>query len=109
MDAESAAAMWEESNMNLRSQCIILRHLALSFRRRLTVPESKIRALELGVLPPITGSVEIRKETIRFWYMRIEEAIKHRLKLEINILAQSFFHAQGYDCIDVVFGGDHGQ
>ena len=68
MDAESAAAMWEESNVALRGQRIILHHLAFCFGRRLTAPENFIQALELvGVLPPITGSVEIVKEAIRFW------------------------------------------
>jgi hypothetical protein len=59
MDAESAVAMWEEANCNLRQQRIILRHLSNHFGRRLTVPERKLRELEEGTLLPITDSVDI--------------------------------------------------
>jgi hypothetical protein len=40
MDAESACAMWEEANVQLWGQQIILRHLANFFGCCLTVPES---------------------------------------------------------------------
>lgn len=66
MDAESAAAMWEEANINTWQQRTILRHLACYFGRRLTVPLSKIRELEEGALMPKTSSVNVngKKYTI---------------------------------------------
>jgi len=39
MDAESSCAMWEEANVALRGERIILRHLGKFFGRGLTVPE----------------------------------------------------------------------
>ena len=51
--------MWEEANVPLRGQRIILGHLASHFGHRLTVPEYKIRELESGALPPVADKVEI--------------------------------------------------
>jgi hypothetical protein len=42
MDAESSAAMWEEANVSLCGQQIILRHLTYHFGHHLTVPERKV-------------------------------------------------------------------
>jgi hypothetical protein len=77
MDAEAACAMWEESNVSIRSQRIILRHLANFFGQRLTVPESCIRDLENRALHPVTDSVDVDGEHITFWYRHIDEAIIH--------------------------------
>ncbi len=54
MNAYSACAMWEEANVPLRAQRVILRHLSNFFGRRLTVPERQIRELEAGALHPIS-------------------------------------------------------
>jgi hypothetical protein len=61
MDAESTCAMWEEANVALQGQRIILRHLGKFFGHRSTVPEQKIRELELGALLPI--SCQVREES----------------------------------------------
>lgn len=108
MDAETASAMWEEGNVPLRAQRIILRHLKAFFGRRITVPESKIRELENGALPPITDSNEIDNNTIHFWYKKIDEVICHRIKTELKYRGQDFFAKNGYDSLDIVLGGDHG-
>lgn len=71
MDAEAAAAMREEANMNCRQQCLILQHLACYFGRRLTMPLSKMRELEEGELMPTTDSVDIKGEKVYFWYIDI--------------------------------------
>jgi len=84
MDAEAACAMWEEANVGLRSQRIILRHLANFFGRRITVPESFVRELERGSLQPISGSVDVDGVGITFWYKKIDEAVVHRMKTEIK-------------------------
>jgi hypothetical protein len=63
MDAIAACAMWEEANMVLHGQMIILRYLSDYFGCQLTIPESKIREPERGALPPNnTGSVEINEK-----------------------------------------------
>jgi hypothetical protein len=46
MDAELACAMWEEDNIALNPQHIILWHSASFFGRQITVPERQIRELE---------------------------------------------------------------
>ena len=64
MDAYSACAMWEEANVPLWAQRIILRHLSNFFGWRLTVSERQIRELEAGALHPISDSVVVGRETI---------------------------------------------
>ena len=107
MDAESAAAMWEEANINTRQQRTILRHLACYFGRRLTVPLSKIRELEEGALMPTTSSVNVNGKKIHYWYKDIKEAVSHRLNLDG--VAYSYGYFTRFDSLDVVVGGDHGQ
>ncbi len=68
MDAESAAAMWEEGNVPLRAQRIILSHLKSFFERCIMVPERYIKELESSSSPPISGSAEIGRSKILFWY-----------------------------------------
>jgi len=67
MNAYSACAMWEEANVPLRAQRVILCHLSNFFGRRLTVPERQIRELETGALHPISDSVVVDKEAITIW------------------------------------------
>jgi hypothetical protein len=106
MDTESACAMWEEANVPLQGQRIILRHLANFFGRHLTVPESRIRDLERGAVPPISESAVIDGKTINYWYKPIDEAVMRHLEVEINGRGENFFDQ--FDSVDIVFGGDHG-
>jgi hypothetical protein len=108
MDAESAAAMWQEANCPIRTQRIILRHLFHFFGRRITVPEQKIRDLEQGAVHPITDSALIGGKEIFFWYKEIDEVIISRLKREVSCRGRAFFLRKGYNQVDIVFGGDHG-
>jgi hypothetical protein len=105
MDAETAAAMWEEANVPVRAQRIILRHIKKAFGRRITVPERKLKELEDGALPPISGSVNIGNDTIDFWYKRINDVICHRIQTELTH-GQDFI--KQFDSLDVVLGCDHG-
>ena len=52
MNAVTAAAMWQESNVNLRSQRTILRYLANEFGTRLVVPETEISKLRQNFVEP---------------------------------------------------------
>jgi hypothetical protein len=108
MDAEAAAAMWQEANCPVRAQRIILRHLFNFFGRRITVPEQRIRDLEDGNLRPITNSVAIDGSDIFFWYKKIDEVIINRVKKEVQCRGTSYFINQRYNEADIVFGGDHG-
>jgi ribosomal protein L35AE/L33A len=108
MDAYSACAMWEEANVPLRAQRVILRHLANFFGQRITVPERDIRELEAGATPPISGSIVIGAETITFWHRDIDQAVLNRLQTEFKCRGKEYFQAMGYDSIDIIFGADHG-
>ena len=53
MSATAAAAMWQESNISVRSQRIILRHMENEFGKRLVVPEKYIHKLGENFVPPV--------------------------------------------------------
>jgi hypothetical protein len=106
MDAESAAAMWQEANCPICTQRIILQHLFNQFGRRITVPEQRMKDLEVGNLPPTTSSVTLDGNEVFFWYKKIDEVTLNRVKMEVQRRGSTFF--LGYNPIDVVFGGDHG-
>ncbi len=72
------------------------------------VPEQKICELEVGALATIPGCVTVRGDSITFWYRKVDEAVKHRLKMGINSKGAQYFQQQGFNCAVVVFGGDHG-
>jgi hypothetical protein len=91
VDAVSSCAMWEESNVPLQGQCNILWHLASHFGCCLTVPENKIHELESGALPPVADKVEIGRETVTCWNRMIDEAVKHRLKIEVKHKGYRYF------------------
>jgi hypothetical protein len=91
MDAELAWAMWEEANVALHPQRIILRHLASFFGRRITVPEREIRELEQGTLSPIVDMAVINGEDINFWYKNVDEVISHRILIELKGRGRFFF------------------
>ncbi len=108
MDAHSACTMWEEANVPLRAQRVILRHLAQFFGRRITVPERKIRELEVGALQPISDSVVVDGEHVMYWYRKIDEVILDRLHTEFKSRGPNYFQQVGFNSIDIVFGDDHG-
>jgi hypothetical protein len=67
-----------------------------------------LRELELGTLLPICNSIDIGSTQIYFWYKKINEAIIHRIKLEVECRGAEFFRSNGFNEMDVVLGGDHG-
>ena len=62
MDAVTAAAMWQESNVSTRSQRIILRYLANEFGRRLVVPEAEISILGQNYVTPECNTFTLEKK-----------------------------------------------
>ena len=67
MDNISAAAMWQESNISLTSQRIILRYLSIFFGSRLVVPEYCIDKLgQDDVIPQCDFFISDHKKT-HFW------------------------------------------
>ena len=55
------------------------------------------------VLPTITRSVKLGKDTNRFWYREIDASIKYHLRQETQ-----GFDKQGYGCVGAIFGGEYG-
>jgi hypothetical protein len=55
-----------------------------AFGRRITVPERQLKELESGALPPISDSVEIGTERVKFEYKRINEVVCHRIETELR-------------------------
>jgi len=107
MDAESAAAMWEAANVNLKQQRIILKYMSVYFGRRLTVPESHIRELEEGALLPITGEYTTTdNKTVHYWYKDINSVVLHRL--ECIVKHHGVQHLALFDRIFIILGGDTG-
>jgi hypothetical protein len=94
LDAESAAAMWQEANCPIRTQRIILRYLFHFFGRRITFPEQKMIDLEQGAVHPITDSALIGGKEIFFWYKEIDKVIISRLKREVLCRGRAFFYAK---------------
>ncbi len=45
---------------------------------------------------------------ITFWYKKIDEAVVHRMKTEMDYRGREFFVHNGYNSADIIFGGDHG-
>ena len=64
MDAVTAAAMWQESNVSMRSQRVILRYMANEFGQRLVVPAAKISELGERFVKPKCDTFIIR---IKCW------------------------------------------
>jgi hypothetical protein len=100
--------MWEEGNVPLRAQRIILQHIKSFFGRCITLPERYLRELESGSLPPISDSVKVGRTQVHFWYKKIDEVVCHRVKTELKMRGQDFFTKKGYSSLDVVLGCDHG-
>ena len=106
MNAVSAAAMWEKSNISTCAQRIILRHLTNEFGSRLVVPEYEISALGENFVKLDCNSFLLHKRIIHYWTKSLidilETSLKHRFQL-------SSIDMNGLSGVDLVIGGDHGQ
>jgi hypothetical protein len=108
MDADSATAMWGESNVAHRSQRIILRCLKAFFGRWIIVPEVKIRELKYGALKPICDCTEVGNDMVHYWYKPLDEVVFHHIRTELKHRGQEFFKNNGHNTLDVILGCNHG-
>jgi hypothetical protein len=82
MDTESAAAMWEASNVSYKQERIILQYLTAYFGRRFTVPECKIRQLgKDAFMPKCDKCTTSSNKIIPYWYKEIDEVVMHHIKM----------------------------
>jgi hypothetical protein len=101
MDAYTAACMWSDANIPIRSQRIILRYIFGYFGFRLTCPQREIDKLASHLVLPIHGETKVGQEKISHWYRPIDDVV-------INLLENEWNHLD-FHRMDIVFGGDHGQ
>jgi len=99
--------MWEKANAPLQAECVILYHLAYSFGWYLTVPKRKIRELKASASCPICDSVVLDRESITYWYRKIDQAILDCLQAELKFREKKYFQKLGFNSINIVFGADH--
>ena len=64
MNAVTAAAIWQETNVNLRPQRTILKYLANELGTRLVVPETEISKLGQNFVEPKCGHFIMEKKKI---------------------------------------------
>ena len=116
MDAVTAQPMWEETNINSRSQRTIMRYLRGYFGKKCSIPTVKMEEWNANignydVVTPITNYTEVDGEPINFWNRRLLSSINFSI-------SQRLFSDEKLDrndkrldlgTVDVVLGGDHGQ
>ena len=109
MDNITAAAMWQESNISLTSQRIILRYLSIFFGSRLVVPEYCIDKLGQNyVIPQCDFFISDHKKT-HFWTKPISKILTKSLESLYCQECSDVSQCKSISTIDMVFGGDHGQ
>ena len=76
MPAETAAAMWQESNTTMAQQEIILHYLSNEFGTQLDVPRCKIRQFGNKHVSPDCAFYETAdKKKIHYWTKPIEKVL----------------------------------
>jgi hypothetical protein len=111
MDAATACAMWQESNVSRKSSRTILRYLAAEFGTRLVVPEAEVDSFGQNHIPPVSSSyLTSEGKKIHFWTKPIGKVLEASVATFVNEKTLSdddiLATVKG---IDIVFGGDHGQ
>jgi hypothetical protein len=111
MDAATACAMWQESNVSKKSQRTILRYLAAKFGTQLVVPEAEVDSFGQNHIPPVTSSyLTSEGKKIHFWTKPINKLLEKLVATNANETSLSdddiLATIKG---VDIVFGGDHGQ
>ena len=96
--------MWQESNVNLRSQRTILRYLTNEFGTRLVVPETEISKLGQHFVEPKCDYFIMEKKK-KFWTKSVPTIVLTYLKHKLGDSVQ----IDSVRSIELVIGGDHGQ
>ena len=109
MDHVTAAAMWQESNISLTSQRIILRYLSNFFGSRLVVPEYCIDKLGQNYVIPKCDFFISDHKKIHFWTKPISKIMIKSLESLYCQDCSNVSQSKSISTIDMVFGGDHGQ
>ncbi len=83
MDAYSACAIWEEANMPLRAQRVILCQLPISLVSAFPDQRDKFESLKL--VHNIWFLIQLQwRETITYWYRKIDQDILDCLQTELK-------------------------
>ena len=109
MDNVTAAAMWQESNISLTSQRIILRYLSNFFGSRLVAPEHCIDKLGQNYVISQCGFLFQMIKKTHFWTKPISKILIISLERLYCQDCSDFSQSKSISTIDMVFGGDHDQ
>ena len=120
MDMETSQAMWEEANVNTRSQRTILRYLHGTFGRRSinlittgTKNDINNKVSNIGKyksVEPISNLIHIEGECINYWTKPIIETLSSTIATRVlNDDNDETPPVLDMDNADLVLGGDHGQ
>ena len=115
MDNDTAVAMWDEANVNTRSQRTILQYLRATFGKKIVVPahshsKDEMNSRNVGnyvSVDPISSNKTIDGEFICYWTKPLSPTLSASI-------ATRFYsndgdsNDKGIDNIDLVLGGDHG-
>ena len=119
MDQHTAEAMWDDANVNTRSQRMILRYFRATFGKRCIIEMGRknedgsggddAKHSMLGNYQPVLPIVKektIDGELITYWTKNIINAMSSSLSSRLYSNDEA---KQNMRSIDIVFGGDHGQ
>ena len=118
MDIDTSQAMWDEANVNTRSQRTILRYLHGTFgKRSISIQTSSAVKKEgsdeednigkYSSVNPISKMTQVDGETIHYWTKPLIPTISSSIATRVTSKDESM--KNDLHNIDLVVGGDHGQ
>ena len=117
MDMDTAVAMWDEANVNTRSQRTILRYFKATFGKKVVVPAHNHAKYEMESrnvgnyvsVDPISSKTTIDGEFIHYWTKPLSKTLSASIATRLySNEDDEEDDKKGIDNIDLVLGGDHG-
>ena len=119
MDNDTSMAMWEEANINTRSQRTILRYLHTTFGKR-SIKISKqgekgneSKGNNLGKyksVDPISNVINIEGERIHYWTKPLIPTLSSSIATRLSVGSSTEETLmRSINNVDLVLGGNHGQ
>ena len=119
MEYSLALAMWEDANVNSRSQRTLLRYINYVFGKYVDIPATKEEddfgddpeGIAYSSVDPMYSFKEIEGETINYWTKPLSSCISSSVASRIysNKKGDVIKEEEHIETADLIFGGDHGQ
>lgn len=118
MDHDTSHAMWEEANVNSRSQRTILRYLHGTFgKRSIEIANTGTKRIEnknenIGkyeAIDPVSNVIDLEGERIHYWTKPLIPTISSSMGTRLKNNDSNELRITDIDNVDLVLGGDHGQ